>query len=242
MVQMMPRVKPGNLSLEEAKQALAIANKDLALELAQGAADVAGIFDPTPISDGISAAISLAKGDYVGAGLSLISMVPYVGDALGKPIKAARNGKKILQLRKEIAVLIARINDLSPAALKAAQKTKGSVSEQMKKALNTAKKGTKAAKKIPDPIKAGNRIMPNPQWQGGLPGFPNAKKAKPKTPVQGGGGMRSRWKDPDGKIYEWDYQHGKVEQYNKKGKHLGEFDAVTGQRTKPADPTRSVIP
>ena len=40
----------------------------------------------------------------------------------------------------------------------------------------------------------------------------------------------------------WDSQHGRIEKYNKKGKHLGEFDADTGTMTKPADPTRKVEP
>lgn len=75
-----------------------------------------------------------------------------------------------------------------------------------------------------------------------LPGFPGAQKVAPKTPVQGGGGMRARWQDGEGNIYEWDYQHGTVEKYNKRGKHLGEFDANTGAQTKPADKTRSVDP
>jgi Cytotoxic len=49
-----------------------------------------------------------------------------------------------------------------------------------------------------------------------LEAFPDAERAKPKTPVQGGGGLRQRWKDSDGNIYEWDRQHGTVEKYNKR--------------------------
>jgi len=76
-----------------------------------------------------------------------------------------------------------------------------------------------------------------------LPGFPGAKPAKPKTPIGGGAGKRRRWKNPDdGTIFEWDYQHGRVEKYDRRGKHLGEFDPVTGQRTKGADPDRSIEP
>ncbi|AFZ22679.1 hypothetical protein Cylst_0316 [Cylindrospermum stagnale PCC 7417] len=140
IVQMMPKVKPGSMTLKEAQQALKRLNGELGLELAQTAADLAGLADPTPISDGVGAAISIARGDYVGAGLSLISMVPYVGDAAGKPIKAARNGKRILKLRKEIAELINRINHLNPGEIKKAEEIKGVVSEQMKKALTTRKR------------------------------------------------------------------------------------------------------
>lgn len=65
-----------------------------------------------------------------------------------------------------------------------------------------------------------------------LPGFPKAKPAKRL-------GRRKRWTDDDGNIYEWDYQHGAVEKYSKNGKHLGEYDANTGNQTKPPDSTRS---
>jgi hypothetical protein len=49
----------------------------MAAELIQAGVDVAGILDPTPTSDALSAAMSLAKGDYLGAALSLVSMIPY---------------------------------------------------------------------------------------------------------------------------------------------------------------------
>ena len=70
--------------------------------------------------------------------------------------------------------------------------------------------------------------------------FPDLQKAKAKTPVQGGGGFRKRWIDNKRNIYEWDSQHGALEKYTKKGKHLGEFDPKTGSQTKPADPSRDI--
>ncbi|WP_411389167.1 colicin E3/pyocin S6 family cytotoxin [Pseudomonas sp. MPB23] len=73
-----------------------------------------------------------------------------------------------------------------------------------------------------------------------LTAFPDAVKAEAKTRVQGGGAIRKRWKDRKGRIYEWDSQHGAVEIYDKQGKHLGEFDAETGEQTKPAKPGRTV--
>lgn len=75
-----------------------------------------------------------------------------------------------------------------------------------------------------------------------LPGFPDAARAKRKTSVQGGGGLRKRWKTASGLILEWDSQHGAVEMYDKRGRHLGEFDPDTGEQTKKADSTRSVEP
>ncbi|UVM74658.1 S-type pyocin domain-containing protein [Pseudomonas alvandae] len=70
--------------------------------------------------------------------------------------------------------------------------------------------------------------------------FPSAKWAPPKTRMKGGG-LRPRWKDKNN-IYEWDFQHGAVEKYDKRGKHLGEFNHITGVQTKPANPTRWIEP
>lgn len=52
-------------------------------------ADIAGIFDPTPISDGVGAVTSAMQGDVWGVGFSLLGMIPYVGD-LGKIGKISR--------------------------------------------------------------------------------------------------------------------------------------------------------
>lgn len=72
--------------------------------------------------------------------------------------------------------------------------------------------------------------------------FPKLERVKPKTAVQGGGALRKRWKDKDGNVYEWDSQHGRLEKYDKRGRHQGEFDPDTGKQTKPADPSRVIEP
>jgi hypothetical protein len=74
-----------------------------------------------------------------------------------------------------------------------------------------------------------------------LSAFPEARRVRGKTTVTGGG-LRQRWKDRTGTIYEWDYQHGRVELYDRRGRHLGEFDADTGARTKPPNPNYQVEP
>ncbi|MWV24468.1 colicin E3/pyocin S6 family cytotoxin [Methylobacterium sp. 2A] len=74
-----------------------------------------------------------------------------------------------------------------------------------------------------------------------LPGFPAAMRVRPKTP-RPGGGLRMRWKDASGAIYEWDYQHGHVEKYDARGSHIGGFDAATGEQVSRADSTRRVEP
>lgn len=49
--------------------------------------DIAGIFDPTPICDGTSAVLSLSEMQLGEAALSVVSMIPYLGDAVAKPLK-----------------------------------------------------------------------------------------------------------------------------------------------------------
>jgi hypothetical protein len=73
------------------------------------------------------------------------------------------------------------------------------------------------------------------------PGFPNAVRAERKTRISGTQ-KRARWVDADGSILEWDYQHGRIEKYNARGEHQGEFDPDTGEMVKGADPTRKVEP
>ena len=68
-----------------------------------------------------------------------------------------------------------------------------------------------------------------------LPGFPGTE---PKGKING----RDTWADKKN-WYQWDYQHGKVEKYRKSdGAHVGEFDPVTGEQTKGANPTRVFKP
>ena len=80
----------------------------------------------------------------------------------------------------------------------------------------------------------------HPAPKGSLEAFPGLKKAPPRNPVQGGGKLRDRWKDKKGEIYEWDSMHGRLEKYNKRGKHQGEFDPKTGRQTKPRDPSKDL--
>lgn len=74
-----------------------------------------------------------------------------------------------------------------------------------------------------------------------LAAFPDARRVRPKT-SRGDGSRRTRWKDSDGKIYEWDAQHGAVEKYDARGRHLGQFDPLSGERQKGADRTRRIEP
>lgn len=45
---------------------------------------------------------------------------------------------------------------------------------------------------------------------------------------------QKRWRNAKGdRYYEWDHTHGHIEVYNKRGRHLGALDAVTGELIKP---------
>jgi hypothetical protein len=43
-------------------------------------------------------------------------------------------------------------------------------------------------------------------------------------------------------IYEWDFQHGAVERYDRRGVHTGEFDHRSGRKIGDAIPGRRVEP
>lgn len=64
-----------------------------------------------------------------------------------------------------------------------------------------------------------------------LLGFPDAQR----VPNKG----RARWKTRDGRVLEWDSQHGDVEVYNRQGKHQGSADPNTGQMIKDPVPGRT---
>lgn len=72
------------------------------------------------------------------------------------------------------------------------------------------------------------------------PAFPDLRSVRRKTHFAGG--LRKRWKDAAGNIYEWDYLHGTVEKFGARGRHLGEYDPDTGEQISDADPNRTVEP
>lgn len=94
------------------------AARELKLDMAQAAIDAAGLVDPTPISDACGAVFSAARGDWFGAGMSLVSMIPYAGDALGKTAKGAKLAAKIVKLKERIADNVMRGRQIVANALK----------------------------------------------------------------------------------------------------------------------------
>uniref|UniRef100_UPI000571ECE0 colicin E3/pyocin S6 family cytotoxin n=1 Tax=Treponema pedis TaxID=409322 RepID=UPI000571ECE0 len=73
-----------------------------------------------------------------------------------------------------------------------------------------------------------------------IPGIPDVKIAKRKTPMKKGGALRKRWKDDKGNIYERDSLHGELEKYNKRGIHQGVVDPNTGEQTETPKNDRKV--
>lgn len=150
-------------------------------EYAQLSADVVGIFDPTPVSDGIGAVISVARGDILGAGLSLLGMVPYVGDLgkLGKIAKYAPRTARVLEALLRHSDNIAKLgkDGLSkvfslPQVAAARKKAAARVQQAMIDARNK-KPNCKDCKKLKDA---------------------DGKRKKMDLPSKGG-----KWNTPDGK-------------------------------------------
>ncbi|MEI7869943.1 MAG: HNH endonuclease [Candidatus Methylumidiphilus sp.] len=94
------------------------AGAELEGALLDSAIDLVGIVDPTPISDAIGLARSAARGDWIGAGLSVISMLPYAGDAIAKPLKGAKITGRILALKKRIADNVTKARQIVVNTLK----------------------------------------------------------------------------------------------------------------------------
>jgi hypothetical protein len=106
------------------------------LDLTQTALDLAGIFDPTPASDGANTLISLSRGDLLDAGINAVSMIPYLGDlakagklgtypakiarAIALVLKSEKAAELLRPLLKQLDKLIQRIPlEKLPASLRA---------------------------------------------------------------------------------------------------------------------------
>jgi hypothetical protein len=75
---------------------------DVLKELGKMAVSVAGIVDPTPVSDGIGTVWALLDREWIDAGISALGVVPYIGDLAkaGKLGAFARTIEKAVDLAK----------------------------------------------------------------------------------------------------------------------------------------------
>ncbi|TKD12428.1 PAAR-like domain-containing protein [Polyangium fumosum] len=120
-----PEVKAALEEEAACKAELEKTNEAIAWEGFKAGVDLAGIVDPTPVADLTGAGLALADGDWLGAGLSVVSaVVPYVGDLAGKGIKAARAAKALAKLDRLLLKWQAHLANAAAAARKAKQAAK----------------------------------------------------------------------------------------------------------------------
>lgn len=172
---------------------------ELALDLVQIGLSIAGIFDPTPISDGADGLISLLRGDFLGAGISVVSMIPYIGDAakLGKLGKFAETIAKAVDLAKADAAFAATIR---PALEKIASALKHVPIDSLPKPAREALESMKtkldeflspAARRGVDDVAPG-AVKVTPDAKGLINGLHNAGPNAPRFDkwVESGGTVR----------------------------------------------------
>lgn len=118
----------------------------LALDITQIGLDIVGIFEPTPFADGANTLISLGRGDWLGAGLSLLGVVPYLGD-LGKLGKLGKWGKTVANGVELAAKNPAAAKLLEPALRKVHDAVKAIPEGALKKLPDDAREAIEGMKK-----------------------------------------------------------------------------------------------
>jgi hypothetical protein len=95
--------------------------RELVLDISQIILDLAGVIDPTPASDGTNLVISVARGDWFGAGISGLSLIPYVGDLakagkLGRWMqtieKVLRQARKNVRFAERVRPLLQKLRNI----------------------------------------------------------------------------------------------------------------------------------
>jgi hypothetical protein len=174
---------------DRTSQQLEQEKEKLLLDMTQFLLDVIGIFEPTPIADSANAIISLKRKDWLGAGLSEISILPFLGDLakIGKLPRYSRSINKAMTLAKSDANFADRIRPLLqrlkhllddvpldeiPGSLsqirrrigkflKGSPWTSGPVTQAMQSLPASLKSGFKQAMKLP-PIRNPRRLRKRP--------------------------------------------------------------------------------
>ncbi len=100
-----PFSQPGTLNTNREhriEQELEAEKKEIALDICQFILDMTGIIDPTPASDGTNAIISLGRGRWIDAVISVVSIAPYIGDfaKLGKLPRYLASIRKAIRIAK----------------------------------------------------------------------------------------------------------------------------------------------
>ena len=115
------------------------------LDVFQNGLDGVGVFDPTPLSDGLNALIHAARGNYWDAGISVIAMVPFLGD-LAKGGKYAAKGA---EAASDVAKAVGKAADAADSVADVAKHTpipfEGSMASKAWKSSNLGDTSKNAA-------------------------------------------------------------------------------------------------
>ena len=98
--------------------------------------DILGIFDPTGVVDLINGIDYLRQGDYFYGFLSMISVIPYFGDAIAKPIMGVSKGSKLMRGMNE-ALRLSKMGKTAEASriLASASSTPGFIQKLVKSSI-----------------------------------------------------------------------------------------------------------
>jgi hypothetical protein len=174
------------LAVKAAESDIANIVKSQEFENVRAGLDAAGLLDPSPVSDGASMVMSLAAGDWVDAGPSLISMVPYAGDALGKTAKGAKLAKRLAKLADQLAAATKKLEALNAAARKL-ERAKAAAAAAIKKRAENAAARFKCKTCTKPSNRFGSQLPATGKWKG--------EKGN------------SRWTSDDGSV-SMDYKNG----------------------------------
>ena len=134
-------------------------------ELAKSALDVAGVVDPTPTSDAASMLMSIAEGDLLGVALSAVSMVPYLGDLLGKGAKGARLAAKLEKIAGQIGSATTSIEKLYSKARRL-ERQRESAAKVVKQRADDAAARMRCKTCKPTANRFGSQLPTTGKWKG----------------------------------------------------------------------------
>lgn len=145
---------------EEAQREIEYCQRELKeLEL-QTALDAAGIIDPTPTFDLLSAANSIRRKDYIGAGLTLLGLAPYLGDFLGKTAKEVLIASRVARLKARLEKALRTLKAAEDAIRKAKNLTRAQ--KLLGHALSAVEKAAIKLHKVLPPIRSPRLLKKHP--------------------------------------------------------------------------------
>jgi hypothetical protein len=99
--------------------------------------DVVGLFDPTGVADVTNAVIYATQGNYTFAILSAISVIPYIGDAIAKPLLFLGRSSKIIKASDRAILLLRQGDRLGAERILSVLTKKSSLFDKLAKWIGT---------------------------------------------------------------------------------------------------------